>query len=79
MVRSDRATSLILDLASVPYVDSAGVGCLMNGYVSHQNAGRTLYLVGVTPRVRTTLRVTNVEQFFPMFATLEEAERGITG
>ena len=75
LVRSDRTTSLIVDLSGVPYIDSAGIGCLVNGYVSHQHAGKRLCLVGVTDRVRTALRVANVEQFFPILFSLAEAER----
>ena len=74
LVRADRATSLIIDLSGVPYIDSAGIGCLVNGYVSHQNAGQRLRLVGVTDRVRTALRVANVEQFFPVFSSVADAE-----
>ena len=74
-VRADHAASLIIDLSGVPYIDSAGIGSLVNGYVSHQNAGKTLSLVGVTDRVRTSLRIANVEQFFPIFSNLAEAEQ----
>jgi anti-sigma B factor antagonist len=77
LARADHATSLILDLSAVPYVDSAGIGCLVNGYVSHQNAGATLSLVGVVDRVRTALRVANVEKFFPIYASIAEAEQGV--
>ncbi len=75
LVRADRTTSLIVDLSEVPYIDSAGIGCLVNGYVSHQNAGHVLSLVGVTDRVRTSLRISNVEQFFPIYESLAEAEQ----
>ena len=77
LARADRATSLIVDLTAVPYVDSAGIGCLVNGYVSHQNAGASLTLAGVADRVRTALRVANVEQFFPIFSSVAEAEQGV--
>ena len=75
-VRADRATDLIIDLSGVPYIDSAGIGALVNGYVSHQNAGKTLSLAGVNDRVRTALRIANVEQFLPIFPSLSEAEQG---
>jgi anti-sigma B factor antagonist len=75
LIRADRATSLIVDLSGVPYIDSAGIGCLVNGYVSHQNAGRSLSLVGVVDRVRTSMRVSHVDQFFPMFPSVSEAEQ----
>jgi anti-sigma B factor antagonist len=74
LVRAD-LTDRIVDLSGVPYVDSAGIGCLVNAYVSHQSAGKSLCLVGVTDRVRTALRVANVEQFFPMFSSVAEAEQ----
>jgi anti-sigma B factor antagonist len=76
LVRADHATSLIIDLSGVPYIDSAGIGALVNGYVSHQNAGKALSLVGVTDRVRSSLRIANVEQFFPIFPSVAEAEQG---
>jgi anti-anti-sigma factor len=77
LVRADHAAGLIVDLSGVPYIDSAGIGSLVNGYVSHQNAGKTLSLVGVTDRVRTSLRIANVEQFFPIFSSVAEAEQGV--
>ena len=64
MVRTDSASSLVLDFTRVPYVDSAGVGALVGAYVRHQKAGHTLTLAGVSERVRNTLKVTQVEQFF---------------
>ena len=64
MVRTDSASSLVLDFTRVPYVDSAGVGALVGAYVRHQKAGHTLTLAGVNERVRNTLKVTQVEQFF---------------
>ena len=76
LVRADHSASLIVDLTGVPYIDSAGIGSLVNGYVSHQNAGKTLSLAGVTDRVRTSLRIANVEQFFPIFSSVAEAEQG---
>jgi len=64
MVRTDSNSSLVLDFARVPYVDSAGVGALVGAYVRHQKAGHTLTLAGVNERVRNTLKVTQVDGFF---------------
>ena len=58
------AISLVLDFTGVPYVDSAGVGALVGAYVRHQKEGHTLTLAGVNDRVRNTLKVTQVENFF---------------
>jgi anti-sigma B factor antagonist len=64
LVRADANVSMVLDFTKVPYVDSAGVGALVGAYVRHQKAGHTLTLAGVNERVRGTLKVTQVENFF---------------
>lgn len=64
LVRSNDLTSLALDFADVPYVDSAGVGALVGAYVRHQKNGHKVILSGVNSRVLGTLKVTQVENFF---------------
>ena len=64
LVRSSIASSLALDFAEVPYIDSAGVGALVGAYVRHQKNGHKVLLAGVNQRVRTTLQVTHVDSFF---------------
>jgi anti-sigma B factor antagonist len=73
-VRADRTCSLIIDLTAVPFVDSAGIGALVAAYVSSQNSGRSLALVGANERVRNSLRVAWVEQLFRFFDSVSAAE-----
>jgi|SRR5580698_2190207 anti-sigma B factor antagonist len=73
-VRANTCRVLILDLTDVPYVDSAGLGSLVGAYVNHQKDGRALALVGVTERVRYSLRLMHVESFFKFFDSLAAAE-----
>jgi anti-sigma B factor antagonist len=73
-VRADRSATLIIDLTKVPYMDSAGIGALVGAYVTHQNDGSRLLLVGVNERVLNALKVTRVEQFFKFFDTLDSAQ-----
>lgn len=63
-VRDDASATLILDFNNVPYIDSAAIGALMMSYVHRQKVQLGMLLVGVSPRVRTALQVTKVEQFF---------------
>lgn len=77
IVRTDEARSLILDFTQVPYVDSAGIGALVGAYVSRQKEGRSLALAGVCDRVRGSLQVTRVEQFFKFFDTVEAAQSAL--
>jgi anti-sigma B factor antagonist len=69
LVRGNTSRKLILDLAGVPYIDSAGIGALVGAYVNHHKDGRSLALVGVAQRVRDALQVTRVEQFFQFYET----------
>ena len=74
-VRADTSRSLIIDFTDVPYVDSAGIGALVGGYVTRQNGGRSLSLVGVSGRVHDALKVTHVEQFFRFFDSVSAAQQ----
>src|SRR6266480_4903330 len=64
LVRSEISMRLVLDFTRVPYVDSAGVGAMVGAYVRQQKAGHSITLAGVTERVRNTLKVTQVDNFF---------------
>ena len=76
-VRADDSRHLILDLAQVPYIDSAGIGALVGAYVTRQKDGRSLALAAVTQRVRNSLQVTRVEQFFQFYDTVEAAQNAL--
>ena len=75
MVRADQSQSLILDFTNVPYVDSAGIGALVGAYVTRQNNGRSLALVGVNDRIHAALKTTQVEKFFRFFDSVNAAEQ----
>ena len=64
----------ILDLTGVPYMDSAGMGAVINHYVRCQGKGKRLIAVGVSPRVLELFKMTRVDAVIPMVATVEEAE-----
>jgi len=76
-VREETGASLIIDMSEVPYIDSAGLGSLVQAYVSYQKAGRPLAFAGANERARTLLKMTNLEQFLPMFASRAEAEQAL--
>jgi anti-anti-sigma factor len=63
----------ILDLTEVPYIDSAGLGLIVSHYVRCQGRGVRLVVAGASPRVVQLFELTKVDQFFPRFATVEEA------
>ena len=64
----------VLDLTGVPYMDSAGMGLVINHHVHCQNKGGRLVAVGVSPRVMELFKMTRVDSVISMVATMEEAE-----
>jgi anti-sigma B factor antagonist len=73
-VRSDGAPVLILDVADVPYIDSAGIGCLVGAHVSREHAGRKMIVAGASERLINSLKVTKVDQLFQFAADIEQAK-----
>ena len=65
---------LILDLSDTPYMDSAGLGLIMNYYVSAEQRGRKLILAGVSDRIDALLRLTKVREILQCAPTVEAAE-----
>jgi anti-anti-sigma factor len=64
---------LILDCTALEYMDSAGLGVVVNFYVSQSNTGRKVAIVGVSERVWALFTSTRVDQFFPRFPSVEAA------
>ena len=71
-LRADTA-SAIIDLTDVPYLDSAGLGIIINAYVARQKAEHKLLIVGVNERVSTLIKVTRLENVLQAFPSLEAA------
>jgi anti-anti-sigma factor len=76
-LRATTAQVLILDLSGTPYMDSAGLGLVMNYYVSAQNHGRKLLLAGVNERVASLLEMTKVQDVLTSFPSVGEAEASL--
>jgi anti-sigma B factor antagonist len=68
---------LIIDLTESPYMDSAGLGLLMNYYVSAERNGRKLLLAGANDRITALLHTTKVHLILKNYATAAEAEASV--
>jgi anti-anti-sigma factor len=68
---------MIVDLSETPYMDSAGLGLLMNYYVSAEHHGRKLLLAGVNHRIVAMLAMTKVHTVLKTFPTVEKAEASV--
>jgi anti-anti-sigma factor len=75
--RAMKPPVLIVDLSDSPYMDSAGMGLLLNQYVSAQNGKRVFMIAGVNGRIEALIRLTKVDQVLSIFPTVERAEAAL--
>ena len=59
--------NILLDLSGVSYVDSAGLGELVQAYATTKNRGGALKLLSVTKRLKDLLVVTKLLTVFDAF------------
>lgn len=64
----------IFDLTQVAYMDSAGIGIIVSHYVRCQDKGIRMIAAGGSPRVLQLFKITKVDTFIPVTATVEEAD-----
>jgi anti-sigma B factor antagonist len=67
-------SSVILDLTGVPYMDSAGIGAIINYFVHLRKRNAKLIVVGVNGRVIELFKLTGADTVITMAATVEEAQ-----
>ena len=65
--------NLLLDLSGVSYVDSAGLGELVQAYATTKNRGGSLKLLNVTKRLKDLLVVTKLLTVFDTFENEADA------
>ena len=79
IVREETVKPMILDFSGVPYMDSAGLGSVINAYTACQRTQRGFAVTGIIDRIKTLFAVTHVDGILPTFETLEAAEASIQG
>ena len=71
------ADLLLFDCTALEYMDSAGLGVVVNFYVAQSGKGRKVALVGISDRVWALFTSTRVDQYFPRFPSIEAAEASL--
>lgn len=64
---------LIVDLPTLTFCDSSGVSVLVSTHRAADAAGTAVCLVGLAPNVAKLLRITGLDQVFPVHGTADEA------
>jgi len=64
---------VILDLSSVPWINSTGLGILISGYHSLKAAEGTMKVCSVRERVLSIFYISQLEKIFDVYETREAA------
>jgi len=62
----------VVDLTQVPYMDSAGMGVIVNSYVHAINHGAEFFVAGVCERVNSLFELTRVDKLIPVCDPADE-------
>jgi anti-sigma B factor antagonist len=67
------ATSLIVDLSAIEYIDSSGMGMLVGLKKRLADSNGNITIVGVGGRVKRVFEVTGLERIFTLSGSVEAA------
>src|ERR1700686_4992348 len=69
---------IVLNLAGVPYLDSAGLGGVVSAYTTLSRQGGSLKLLNLTKRITDLLSITKLLTVFDTFDSEDEAVRSFS-
>ena len=69
---------IVLNLADVPYIDSAGLGEVVRTYTTVSRQGGSLKLLNLTKRITDLLSITKLLTVFDTFDAEDEAIRSFS-
>jgi len=70
-----RPKKLMLDLTEVPYMDSSGVGTLVEVFRRVSAYKGKMVLFGLNDRVRSVFEITKLDRFFTIRETQDQADQ----
>jgi anti-sigma B factor antagonist len=73
------ASSVVVDLTDVAFLDSTGLGALVEARAATSEAGGSLPLVCNQDRILKLFRITGLDGVFAIYPTVEEARAGLVG
>jgi anti-sigma B factor antagonist len=69
---------MVLNLAGVPYIDSAGLGEIVGSYTTVSRQGGSLKLLNLTKKITDLLAITKLLTVFETFESEDEAVRSFS-
>jgi len=71
--RPESAAHLVVDMGEVSFLDSAGVGALVQLFVHRRNLGKTFALTGLSQQSNAVMQVAGLTKLLPIHNSIEEA------
>jgi len=71
--RPESAAHLVLDMEEVSFLDSAGVGALVQIFVHRRSLGKTFALAGLSQQSNAVMQVAGLTKLLPIHNSVEEA------
>jgi anti-sigma B factor antagonist len=70
---------LVLDVSGVPFLDSTGLGVLMEVHRRLRDNDGAVALVGARPALIRLLTITNLSRALPVYRSVEDASAAVGG
>ncbi|TDO85265.1 SpoIIAA-like anti-anti-sigma regulatory factor [Halanaerobium saccharolyticum] len=71
--KNEKVNSLVIDLGSVPYLDSSGVGVILSLFKFMRNRNGALAVAEANEKIKRVFDVTKLREIIPVYAGVEEA------
>lgn len=65
--------NVIVDLSSISWINSSGLGILIGALTTIRNAGGDLKIASVTDRIQRLLEITKLHQVFDIYDSVDSA------
>ena len=72
-LRPEPSAHLILDMSGVSFLDSAGVGALVQLFVHRRSAGKSFALAGLTQQGSAVIQVAGLTKLLPIHPSVDQA------
>lgn len=72
-MRAEAAQRLVLDMSGLSFLDSAGVGALVQLFVHRRARGQEFALAALTPQGDAVMQVSGLKKLLPIYGSVEEA------
>lgn len=77
-VQSQDASTILVDMKGVEFLDSAGLMALITAYKSAQSRGKSLSICSISPSVRIIFELSQLDQVFTIFENKNHFEKTFT-